>query len=105
MTRDTDTRGPSHSHKRKHSRSPIRRRNDDYDESPQPYNARSLQPAKRRAVSPSEQPRRQKRPGRRAQISTSEREAIRQRQIERERDAAAAEAADASASGTGASTT
>lgn len=92
MTRDTDTRGSSH--KRKYSRSPPRR-HDDYEESPQPYNARSLQPAKRRAVSPSEQPRRQKRPGRRAQISSSEREAIRQRQIERERDAAAAEAAEA----------
>lgn len=93
MTSDTDTRGAGASHKRKLSGSSARP--DDYDELPQPYNARSLQPAKRRAVSPSDQPRKQKRPGRRAQISASEREHIRQRQLERERDAAAAEAAEA----------
>lgn len=62
---------------------------------PQPYNANSLQPAKRRAVSPSEQPRKLKRPGARARISEAEREAIRLRQIERDRAAAAAEAAAA----------
>ncbi|KAL2755607.1 hypothetical protein ACRALDRAFT_2104962 [Sodiomyces alcalophilus JCM 7366] len=65
------------------------------DELPQPYNAKELQPAKRRATSPSEQPvRRQKRPGARARISEAEREAIRQRALERER---ALEAAAASA--------
>ncbi|POR31478.1 mRNA cap guanine-N7 methyltransferase [Tolypocladium paradoxum] len=63
------------------------------DDLPQPYNANSLQPAKRRNVSPSEQPRKQKRPGARARISEAEREAIRQRQLERDRVAAAAEAA------------
>ncbi|CAI4217499.1 unnamed protein product [Parascedosporium putredinis] len=68
---------------------------DETDELPQPYNARSLQPAKRRAVSPSDQGRKLKRPGRRAQISTSEREAIRQRQLEREKEQAATEAAEA----------
>ena len=89
-------------YKRKRSSSPTgdspshsRRRNDEVDELPQPYNARSLQPAKRRAVSPSEQPRKLKRPGKRAQISASEREAIRKRQMEREREQAAAEAAEA----------
>ena len=63
------------------------------DDLPQPYNANSLQAAKRRAVSPSEQPRKQKRPGARARISESEREAIRQRQIQRDRDAASQAAA------------
>ncbi|KNA99180.1 mRNA cap guanine-N7 methyltransferase [Fusarium oxysporum f. sp. lycopersici 4287] len=65
------------------------------DDLPQPYNAKSLQPAKRRALSPSEQPRKLKRPGARARISEAEREAIRQRQLEREREAAAEEAAEA----------
>ncbi|KJZ73204.1 mRNA cap guanine-N7 methyltransferase [Hirsutella minnesotensis 3608] len=80
---------------------PIKRNNkrraedDAQDDLPQPYNANSLQPAKRRAVSPSEQPRKLKRPGARARISEAEREAIRQRQIERDRAAAAAEAAEA----------
>ena len=59
------------------------------DDLPQPYNAQRLQPAKRRAVSPSEQPRKQKRPGARARISESERDAIRQRQAERDRQFAA----------------
>lgn len=72
-----------------------KRRADDegQDDLPQPYNANSLQPAKRRAVSPSEQPRKLKRPGARARISEAEREAIRLRQIERDRAAAAADAA------------
>ncbi|KAM0355924.1 hypothetical protein ACHAPU_000313 [Fusarium lateritium] len=65
------------------------------DDLPQPYNAKSLQPAKRRALSPSEQPRKLKRPGARARISEAEREAIRQRQLDREREAAADEAAEA----------
>ncbi|PHH75103.1 hypothetical protein CDD80_2623 [Ophiocordyceps camponoti-rufipedis] len=66
---------------------------DSQDDLPQPYNANSLQPAKRRAVSPSEQPSRKlKRPGARARISEAEREAIRQRQLERDKVAAEAEA-------------
>ncbi|KAJ4312033.1 mRNA cap guanine-N7 methyltransferase [Fusarium piperis] len=64
------------------------------DDLPQPYNAKELQPAKRRALSPSNQPRKQKRPGARARISEAEREAIRQRQIDRERQAAAQQAAE-----------
>lgn len=64
-------------------------RDDDQDDLPQPYDATKLQPAKRRALSPSEQPRKQKRPGARARITEAEREAIRQRQIERERGSAA----------------
>ncbi|KAH6982142.1 putative RNA (guanine-N7) methyltransferase [Ilyonectria sp. MPI-CAGE-AT-0026] len=71
-----------------------RRAEEETDDLPQPYNANKLQPAKRRALSPSEQPRRQKRPGNRARISEAEREAIRQRQLERERGAAAQSAHD-----------
>ncbi|KAG9254698.1 mRNA capping enzyme [Emericellopsis atlantica] len=65
-----------------------RRAEDDpsQDDLPQPYNAQQLQPAKRRALSPSEQPRKQKRPGARARISESQREAYRQRQAQRERE-------------------
>ncbi|KAH7019422.1 mRNA capping enzyme-domain-containing protein [Ilyonectria destructans] len=70
-----------------------RRADEETDDLPQPYNANKLQPAKRRALSPSDQPRRQKRPGNRARISEAEREAIRQRQIDRERGAAAAQSA------------
>lgn len=70
---------------------------DGQDDLPQPYNANALQVTKRRAVSPSEQPRKQKRPGARARISESEREAIRQRQLQRDRDAAAAQNAAAAA--------
>ncbi|KAJ3943488.1 mRNA cap guanine-N7 methyltransferase [Colletotrichum fioriniae] len=92
----------SHSYdakKRKRSQSPSRngnssrrgnKREDGTDELPQPYNAKELQPAKRRAVSPSEQPRKQKRPGARARISESEREAIRQRALDREKELEAA---------------
>ncbi len=65
------------------------------DELPQPYNAKELQPAKRRAVSPSDQGRKQKRPGRRALLSQEDRDNIRRRQIEREREQAATEAAAA----------
>ncbi|KAK2596665.1 mRNA cap guanine-N7 methyltransferase [Conoideocrella luteorostrata] len=72
-----------------------RAQDDPQDDLPQPYNANSLQPAKRRNVSPSEQPRKQKRPGARARISESEREAIRQRQLDREREQAAQQAATA----------
>lgn len=69
-----------------------RESNNETQDLPQPYNASSLQ-VKRRAVSPSEQPRKQKRPGARARISESEREAIRQRQIQRDRESAQAAAA------------
>lgn len=72
-----------------------RAQDDAQDDLPQPYNANQLQAAKRRAVSPSEQPRKQKRPGARARISEAEREAIRQRQLEREREQAAQQAAAA----------
>ncbi|KAH6663603.1 mRNA capping enzyme [Plectosphaerella plurivora] len=95
---------------RRRSQSPPRHRSNNYrdsrdgdrgrqDESqPQPYNAKELQPAKRRAASPSEQPRKQKRPGARARISETEREAARKRALDRERDMQdAAAAADAAA--------
>lgn len=71
-----------------------RAEHDIQDDLPQPYNAKALQPAKRRAVSPSDQPRKQKRPGNRARITETEREVIRQRQLERERGAAVAAAAE-----------
>jgi len=60
------------------------------DELPQPFDAKSLERAKKRARSrsPGEAPRKLKRPGQRARITDSEREAIRQRAIERERAAA-----------------
>lgn len=77
---------------RSRSRSPPRKRKADEttDDLPQPYNANSLHATKRRATSPSDQPRKQKRPGARARISEAEREAIRQRQIQRDREAAEA---------------
>ncbi|EHK23813.1 uncharacterized protein TRIVIDRAFT_67466 [Trichoderma virens Gv29-8] len=65
------------------------------DDLPQAYNAHSLQAPKRRAISPSEQPRKLKRPGARARFSEAEREAIRLRQIERDRQAAEAAASQA----------
>lgn len=82
---------------RSRSRSPPRKRpaEDSTDDLPQPYNANSLHATKRRAVSPSEQPRKQKRPGARARIGDEERERIRQRQIQRDREAAEAAAAAA----------
>ncbi|KOS17372.1 mRNA cap guanine-N7 methyltransferase [Escovopsis weberi] len=87
MTRDDrDYRDDT---QRRHKR---RAEDDAQDDLPQPYNANSLQASKRRAVSPSEQPRKLKRPGARARISEAEREAIRQRQIERDRQAAEAAA-------------
>ncbi|KKA26382.1 hypothetical protein TD95_001399 [Thielaviopsis punctulata] len=72
----------SHNSKRKRSPSPLH----NTDDLPQPYNAQSLQPAKKRAISPSEQPRKQKRPQTRSHMTSADREAIRQRQIERERE-------------------
>ncbi len=65
------------------------------DELPQPFDAKALEPAKKRARSKSpgtasggaETPRKLKRPGQRARITDSEREAIRQRAVERERQA------------------
>ncbi|KAK3941669.1 mRNA cap methyltransferase [Diplogelasinospora grovesii] len=82
-----------------------RRRNaDDGNENdalPQPFDARRLQPAKKRQRSASPgsgasgeaPPRKQKRPGQRARISEAEREQARQRALERERQQAAQEAA------------
>lgn len=63
--------------------------NEPQDDLPQPYNASSLQPAKRRAVSPlsGDQARKQKRPGARARLTESQRDAIRQREVQREREA------------------
>ncbi|KAL5614453.1 hypothetical protein BROUX41_004558 [Berkeleyomyces rouxiae] len=69
--------------KRKRSESPLSATADDL---PQPYNAKALQPAKKRALSPSEQPRKQKRPQTRSRITPAEREAIRLRQQNRERE-------------------
>lgn len=93
MARDDDDRGRANSR----SRSPPRKRRaeETTDDLPQPYNANSLHAPKRRALSPSEQPRKQKRPGARARISEAEREVIRQRQIQRDREAADAAAAAA----------
>ncbi|KAG5941753.1 hypothetical protein E4U53_007366 [Claviceps sorghi] len=82
--------GDSHKPLRNNKR---RAENEVQEDLPQPYNANQLQPVKRRALSPSEQPRKQKRPGTRARISEAEREAIRQRQLEREREQAAQHAA------------
>lgn len=59
------------------------------DALPQPYDATELQPAKRRNVSPSQQSRKQKRPGARARISEAGLEAIRKRQEQRDLEAAA----------------
>ncbi|KAM3432128.1 hypothetical protein NHJ13734_006997 [Beauveria thailandica] len=97
MAREDDDRGLARSRSR--SRSPTRKRRaeETTDDLPQPYNANSLHATKRRAISPSEQPRKQKRPGARARISEAEREAIRQRQIQRDREAAEAAAAAAAA--------
>ncbi|KAK3331976.1 mRNA capping enzyme-domain-containing protein [Cercophora scortea] len=64
-----------------------RRRDHENDDLPQPFDAKKLAPAKKRlrSASPSEAPRKQKRPGQRARITEAEREQIRQRQLERER--------------------
>ncbi|KAI8945732.1 mRNA capping enzyme [Xylaria longipes] len=59
---------------------------------PQPFDAKKLEPAKKRqrSTSPSEQPRKLKRPGQRARISSNEAAAIRQRHEQRERESAQA---------------
>jgi len=60
------------------------------DELPQPFDAKSLDRAKKRARSGSpsnDAPRKPKRPGQRARITEAEREAIRKRAIDRERTA------------------
>lgn len=85
---DPDSSPPVRRHKRQAE-------DDATDDLPQPYNANSLQAAKRRAMSPSDQPRKLKRPGARARFSEAEREAIRLRQLERDRQAAEAAAAEA----------
>ncbi|KAI1872365.1 uncharacterized protein JN550_004084 [Neoarthrinium moseri] len=83
--------------KRRHSQSPDRngngsssthRRNPEYEELPQPFDAKKLEPAKKRQRSTSPQPRKQKKPGRVARLSDREREEIRRRQEERDRAAA-----------------
>ncbi|KAK9424173.1 putative mRNA capping enzyme-domain-containing protein [Seiridium unicorne] len=85
--------------KRKHSQSPDRsgsrsaRRDDgEEEELPQPYDAKKLEPAKKRqrSTSPSAAPRKQKRPGRVARLSDRERDEARRRHEERERAAAIA---------------
>ncbi len=60
------------------------------DELPQPFDAKKLEPAKKRqrSTSPSEAPRKLKRPGQRARISNNEAAAIRKRHEQREREAA-----------------
>ena len=66
---------------------------DDADELPQPFDAKKLEPAKKRhrSRSPSEAPaRKQKRPGQRARIPESQAASYRQRQEQREREAAEA---------------
>lgn len=70
----------------------LRPNNEPVDELPQPFDAKKLEPAKKRqlSTSPSEAPRRLKRPGQRARISTNEAVAIRQRHEQREREAAQA---------------
>ncbi|KAI2636792.1 guanine-N(7)-methyltransferase [Xylaria nigripes] len=94
--------------RRKHNESPSRdksRREDDVsrdlpsiDELPQPFDAKKLEPAKKRqrSTSPSEAPRKLKRPGQRARISNNEAAAIRQRHEQRERELAQATNATAS---------
>ncbi|KAI1493908.1 mRNA capping enzyme [Biscogniauxia mediterranea] len=59
------------------------------DELPQPFDAKKLESAKKRqrSTSPSDQPRKLKRPGQRARISNTEAASIRQRQEQREREA------------------
>ncbi|KAH8666726.1 guanine-N(7)-methyltransferase domain-containing protein [Xylariales sp. PMI_506] len=64
----------------------------EYEELPQPFDAKKLEPAKKRqrSASPSGAPRKQKRPGRAARISDREKEEIRRRHEERERESAVA---------------
>ncbi|KAK7747063.1 mRNA cap guanine-N7 methyltransferase [Diatrype stigma] len=67
---------------------------DDNDDLPQPFDAKKLEPAKKRqrSRSPSEAPRKQKRPGQRARIPDAQVASFRQRQEQREREAAEAAA-------------
>lgn len=64
----------------------------DEDQLPQPFDAKKLEPAKKRqrSSSPSGAPRKQKKPGRVARLSDKEKEDIRKRQEEREKAAAVA---------------
>ncbi|RYO87815.1 hypothetical protein DL764_008809 [Monosporascus ibericus] len=68
---------------------------DEIDDLPQPFDAKKLEPAKKRqrSRSPSEPPRKLKRPGQRARIPDSQAASFRQRQEQREREAAEAAAA------------
>ncbi|KAH6648000.1 mRNA capping enzyme-domain-containing protein [Truncatella angustata] len=76
-----------------------RRDEPDLDQLPQPYDAKKLEPAKKRqrSRSPSDAPRKQKRPGRVARLSSRERDEAKRRQEDRER--AAAQAAEHAARG------
>lgn len=67
---------------------------EDNDELPQPFDAKKLEPAKKRqrSRSPSEAPRKQKRPGQRARIPDAQAASYRQRVEQREREAEAAAA-------------
>ncbi len=67
---------------------------EDVDDLPQPFDAKKLEPAKKRqrSRSPSEAPRKLKRPGQRARIPDSQAASFRQRQEQREREAAEAAA-------------
>ncbi|RYO90040.1 hypothetical protein DL766_007316 [Monosporascus sp. MC13-8B] len=67
---------------------------DEIDDLPQPFDAKKLEPAKKRqrSRSPSEAPRKLKRPGQRARIPESQAASFRQRQEQREREAAEAAA-------------
>ncbi|RYP76526.1 hypothetical protein DL771_001760 [Monosporascus sp. 5C6A] len=67
---------------------------DEIDDLPQPFDAKKLEPAKKRqrSRSPSEAPRKLKRPGQRARIPDSQAASFRQRQEQREREAAEAAA-------------
>ncbi|KAI1334084.1 mRNA capping enzyme [Xylariaceae sp. FL0016] len=58
------------------------------DDLPQPFDAKRLEPAKKRqrSTSPSDAPRKQKRPGRRARVDASQQAAIRERREQRERE-------------------
>ncbi|KAK6222729.1 mRNA cap guanine-N7 methyltransferase [Pestalotiopsis sp. IQ-011] len=84
-------RRTSQSPDRNGSRS-ARREEPEEDELPQPYDAKKLEPAKKRqrSTSPSAGARKQKRPGRVARLSSAERDEARRRQDEREKAAAIA---------------
>jgi len=98
---DRSGRGDGEPSSSKASPSKLPRRDDnDYDELPQPFDAKKLAPAKKRQRSSSpiggtgEAPRKLKRPGQRARITDAERELARKRALDRERAAREEVAAD-----------